>query len=119
MTVETQFSEKVKMQIKTTVHNLVLAFGGRSQVWFPAIGSALAGQTNACGLLYGHESVRQCRRKPENRLGDFRVIEKQVVREIATIAINFLWEDLTFLEEETAINDIVKGFVDSDFFIIE
>jgi len=122
MTVETKFSVAVKTQIEVMMKNLIAAFGGRSQVWWPAIGSALAGQTNARGLLHEHESVRRCRRGrrgEEEHLGDFRVIQKQVIREIAIIAINSLWEDLTSEEEATAIEEIERGFIDGDMFIIE
>ena len=121
MTVETKFSVEVKTQIEVMVQNLIAAFGGRSQVWWPAIGSALAGQTNARGLLYGHESVRRCRRGrlgEKEHLGDFRVIRTETIKEIAAIAMNALWDDLSLEEEETAIEEIMKGFIDSDMFII-
>jgi hypothetical protein len=47
------------------------------------------------------------------------VIHTETIKEIAKIAINELWDDLSLEEEKDAVKEIVKGFVDSDFFIIE
>jgi hypothetical protein len=118
MTVET-FSVEVINKIKVTVENLIAAFGGRSQVPWTTIGSALAGQTNNQGLLYGHESVRRHRRAGARFSGDSRVIRTETIKQIATIAMNALWDDLSLEEEEIAREEVVKGFVASDFFIIE
>jgi hypothetical protein len=119
MTVETKFSVAVINKIKATVENLIAAFGGRSQVPWITIGSALAGQTNNQGLLYGHENVRRHRREGARFSGDFRVIHTETIKEIAKIAINELWDDLSLEEERIAIEEVIKGFIASDFFIIE
>ena len=119
MTVETKFSVEVINKITKVVENLIAAFGGRSQVPWTAIGSALAGQTNNAGLLYGHESVRRHRREGARFSGDSRVIRTEIIKEIASIALHALWDDLSLEEEEAAVKEIVRGFIDSDFFIIE
>ena len=119
MTVETKFSDEVINKITKVVENLVAAFGGRSQVPWTAIGSALAGQTNNQGLLYGHESVRRHRREGARFSGDSRVIRTETIKEIASIALHALWDDLSPEEETIAIEEVIKGFVNSDFFIIE
>ena len=117
MSVETKFSIEIKTQIEEMMNCLIAAFGGRSQVWWPAVGAALAGQTNQRGLLHEHASVRQCWRK--ERLGNFLVISKQTIREISLIAINALWDDLSPEEEAVSVEKVMEGFISSDFFIIE
>ena len=106
-------------QIHVTVSSLITAFGGRSQVCWRAMGSALAGQTNSRELLYGYTTTRRAKRETERFSRDFRVIQRGHIRQIASIALHALWDDLSPEEEAIAIEEVVKGFVNSDFFIIE
>lgn len=119
MTIELSKNVNVVNQIQTTVSSLIAAFGGRSQVCWRAMGAALAGQTNARELLHGYTGTRRARRESERFSGDFRVVQREHIRQIVSIALHALWDDLSLEEEEVAQAEVIKGFIASDFFIIE